>query len=71
MRPLIALILLGSIATSASAAGTDIRGLVDEQNGHTVISEQQHSTLSRPPISGSFSRYRYFGGAAGFGNWED
>ena len=69
MRPLIALILLGSIATSASAAGTDIRGLVDEQNGHTVISEQQ-STLSRPPIRRSFSRYRYFGrGAAGFGHW--
>jgi hypothetical protein len=69
MRPLIALILLGSIATSASAAGTDIRGLVDGQTGHTVISEQQ-STLSRPPISSSFSRYRYFGrGAAGFGHW--
>jgi hypothetical protein len=69
MRPLIALILLGSIATSASAAGTDIRGLVDEQTGHTVISEQQ-STLSRPPIRSSFSRYRYFGrGAAGFGHW--
>ena len=72
MRPLIALILLGSISTSASAAGTDIRGLVDNQTGHTVISEQQHSTLNRPPISASLSRYRYFGGgAAGFGNWED
>ena len=69
MRPLIALLILGSIVTSASAAGTDIRGLVDGQTGHTVISEQQ-STLSRPPISGSFSRYRYFGrDAASFGNW--
>ena len=54
MRPVIALLILGSIVTSASAAGTDIRGLVDGQTGHTVISEQQ-STLSRPPISGSFS----------------
>jgi len=69
MRPVIALLILGSIVTSASAAGTDIHGLVDGQTGHTVISEQQ-STLSRPPITGSFSRYRYFGrGAAGFGNW--
>jgi hypothetical protein len=69
MRPLIALLVLGSVATSASAAGTDIHGLVDAQTGHTVISEQQ-STLSRPPISGSFSRYRYFArGAADFGNW--
>ena len=69
MRSLIALLILGSIATSASAAGTDIRGLVDARTGHTVISEQQ-STLSRPPSSGSFCRYRYFGrGAASFGNW--
>ena len=68
MRPLIALLILGSIVTSASAAGTDIRGLVDGQTGHTVISEQQ-STLSRPPITDSFSRYRFFGrGAPGFGN---
>jgi hypothetical protein len=69
MRPVIALFILGSIVTSASAAGTDIRGLVDGQTGHTVISEQQ-SILGRPPITDSFSRYRYFGrGAAGFGNW--
>ena len=56
MRPVIALLILGSIVTSASAAGTDIHGLVDGQTGHTVISEQQ-STLSRPPISDSLSRY--------------
>jgi len=69
MRPIIALLILGSIVTSASAAGTDIRGLVDGQTGHTVISEQQ-SILSRPPITDSFSRYRHFGrGAASFGNW--
>jgi hypothetical protein len=69
MRPLIALLILGSIVTSASAAGTDIHGFVDGQTGHTVISEQQ-SQLSRSPISGTFSRYRYFGrGAAGFGRW--
>jgi hypothetical protein len=69
MRSLIALLVLGSIATSASAAGTDIRGLVDARTGHTVISEQQ-SMQRLPMSSGSFSRYRYFGrGAAGFGNW--
>jgi hypothetical protein len=50
MKPLIALLILGSIVTSASAAGTDIHGLVDGQTGHTVISEQQ-SQLSPPPIS--------------------
>ena len=44
MRPVIALLILGSIVTSASAAGTDIRGLVDAQTGHTVISEQQSTT---------------------------
>jgi hypothetical protein len=69
MRPLIALLILGSIVTSASAAGTDIHGFVDGQTGHTVISEQE-SQLSRPPFSGTFSRYRYFDrGAAGFGRW--
>jgi hypothetical protein len=55
MRPVIALLILGSIATSASAAGTDIHGLVDGETGHTVVSEQQ-SQLSRRPISGAFSR---------------
>jgi hypothetical protein len=69
MKPLIALLILGSIVTSASAAGTDIRGLVDGQTGHTVVSEEQ-SQLSPPPISDTFSRYRYFGrGAEGFGRW--
>jgi hypothetical protein len=69
MKPLIALLILGSIVTSASAAGTDIHGLVDGQTGHTVISEQQ-SQLSPPPLRDSFSRYRYFGrGAADFGRW--
>jgi hypothetical protein len=71
MRLLFALILLGSISTSASAAGTDIRGLVNDQTGHTVVSEQQ-SKPNRPPISGPFSRHRYFRrGAASLGNWED
>jgi hypothetical protein len=40
MKLLIALLILGSIATSASAAGSDIHGLVDAQTGHTVISEE-------------------------------
>jgi hypothetical protein len=69
MKPLIALLILGSIATSASTAGTDIHGLVDGETGHTVISEEQ-SQASRPPIGSAYSRYRYFGrGAAGFGRW--
>jgi hypothetical protein len=66
MKPLIALLILGSIATSASAAGTDIRGLVDGATGHTVVSEQHD--ISRPMISGTFSRYGSFG-RAGFGRW--
>ena len=44
MKPLIALLILGSIATSASAAGSDIHGLVDAQTGHTVISEEHQTT---------------------------
>jgi hypothetical protein len=70
MRPLIALVFFGSIATSALAAGSDIRGLIDDHAGHTVISEQE-SKLGRTPIGSSFARYRYFGrGAAGFGHWS-
>jgi hypothetical protein len=68
MKPLIALIILGSIATSASAAGTDMRGLIDGQTGHTVVSEQS------TPISGYQDAFThtggYFGrGSAGFGRW--
>ena len=66
MKPLITLLILGSIATSASAAGTDIHGLVNAQTGHTVISEQQ-STQDRPISSGTFSRYSR--DAASFGRW--
>jgi len=71
MKPLIALLTLGSITTSASAAGTDIHGLVDAQTGHTVISEE---TSNNQPISGYQNALRhtghYFGrGSAGFGHW--
>ena len=69
MRPLIALLILGSIVTSASAAGTDIRGLVDARTGHTVVSEQE-SIQSLPMSGGTFSRYWSFGrGTPGFGRW--
>jgi hypothetical protein len=70
MRPLIALVVLGSLATSASAAGTDIHEFVDVPNQiNPVVTQEQHP-YSRPTISGTFSRYRYFGrGSAGFGNW--
>jgi hypothetical protein len=71
MKLLFALMLLGSISTSASAAGSDIRGLVDYQTGQTVVREQQ-SNPNRPPIGRAFSHYRYFGrGAAGLAHWQD
>jgi hypothetical protein len=56
MRPVIALLILGSIVTSASAAGTDIRGLVDAQTSHTVISEQQ--SPQDVPMSNRICRLR-------------
>jgi hypothetical protein len=65
MKALIALLILASIATSASAAGTDMHLLTP-----AFSSQQQQSTPGRSAISGTFSRYRYFGrGAAGFGRW--
>jgi hypothetical protein len=68
MKPLIALLILGSIATSASAAGSDIHGLVDAQTGHTFISEQS-TQIGR--YQGAFTHAGgYFGrGSAGFGHW--
>jgi hypothetical protein len=69
MKPFIALLILGIIATSAAAAGTDIHGLIDARTGHTVVSEQE-SIQSLPMSSGTFSRYRNFGrGAFSFGRW--
>jgi hypothetical protein len=67
MKPLIALLVLGSIATSASA-GSDIHGFVDAQTGHTVISEQSTPISS---YQGAFTHAGgYFGrGGAGFGHW--
>ena len=68
MRPIIALLILGSIVTPASAAGTDIRGLVDGQTGQTVISEQSTPISS---YQGAFTHAGgYFGrGSAGFDHW--
>jgi hypothetical protein len=68
MKTTIALLILGNIATSASAAGSDIHGFVDAQTGHTVTSEQS------TPISGYQGAFThvggYFGrGGAGFGRW--
>ena len=70
MKPLAALLILGSIATSASAAGSDIHGLVDAKTGHTVVSEE---TSNNQPIIGHQNALRhaarYFGsGAAGLGH---
>jgi hypothetical protein len=66
MKPLIALLILGSIATSASASGTEMHEIANEH----AFQRQEQSTLSRPMISGTFSRYRSFGsGAAGLGRW--
>jgi hypothetical protein len=71
MKPLITLLILGSIATPASAAGSDNHGFVDAQAGRTVISEEKSSNQ---PTSGYQNALRhaghYFGrGAAGFGQW--
>jgi hypothetical protein len=68
MKPLIALLVLGSIATSASAAGSDIHKPVDAQTGHTVISERSTPISS---YQGAFTHAGgYFGrGSAGFGHW--
>jgi hypothetical protein len=63
MKALIPLLILGSIGTSASAAGTDMHLLTPE-----FSSQQQQSTPSRSATSGTFSRYQYLGrGAVGFG----
>jgi hypothetical protein len=65
MKPVIALLIVGSIVTSASAAGTEMHEIARE---HAF--QQQETTISRPMISGTFLRYRDFGrGAAGFGRW--
>jgi hypothetical protein len=65
MRPVIALLILGSIVTSASAAGTEMHEIASE---HAF--RQQELTQSPPIISGTLSRYRYVGGGAvGFGRW--
>ena len=48
MKALIALLILGSIGTSASAAGTDMHLLRP-----VFPSGQQHSTLSQSQISGT------------------
>jgi hypothetical protein len=71
MKPLIALLILGSIATSASAAGTDIQGFVDAQTGHTVISEEISSNQRISDYQNALRHAgQYFGrGAAGFGHW--
>jgi hypothetical protein len=68
MKPLIALLVLGSIATSALAAGTDIHEFANAQTGHTVIS-QQPTQISG--YQGAFTRAGgYFSrGSAGFGHW--
>jgi hypothetical protein len=68
MKTPIALLILGSIATSASAAGSDIHGFVDAQTGHTVTSEQSTSFNG---YQGAFTHAGgYFGrGSAGLGHW--
>jgi hypothetical protein len=46
MKSPVALLLLGSIATAASAAGSDIHGFVDAQTGRTGISVNTDQRLS-------------------------
>jgi hypothetical protein len=63
VRLTFALLLLGSLITSASAAGTDMHLLADPFPDAHASAQQQ----SRPPINAPFSRSRYFGrGRAGF-----
>jgi hypothetical protein len=71
MKPLVTLFILGSFATSALAAGTDIHVLVDAQAGGTVISQE---ISNKSPISAYQNALRpagrYFGrGATGLGHW--
>ena len=64
MKIVLALLIFGSIASSASAAGTEMHEVASEH-----ASPQQQST-SQPMIPGTFSRHRYLDGdAAGFGHW--
>jgi hypothetical protein len=67
MKPLIALLILGSIATSASAAASDLHGFVDAQKGRTGISEQSTPISS---YEGAFTHAgEYFArGGRGFGH---
>ena len=59
MRPVIALLILGSIVTSASAAGTEMHGIAEPPStteSTTVDPEQQHHSRYReltavPPAS--------------------
>ena len=66
MKTLIALVILGSIATAASAAGTDLHEMASEPQS---AQQQANSTAD---YGAAFTRTgRYFGrGAAGFGHWE-
>ena len=68
MRLGIAMLILGSTVTSASAAGTDIHGLVDAQTGHTIVSEEQ-STQNLPKRGGTSSPDSLGGRAVNFGYW--
>ena len=64
MKPLIALLILGSVATSAPAkGGTEMHEIANE---HSF----QQSTESPQTVRDAFSHHQYFGqGAAGFTRW--
>ena len=64
MKIVLALLISGSIASSASAAGTEMHEMASEH-----ASPQQQST-SQPMIPGTLARDRNFdGGAGGLGRW--
>jgi hypothetical protein len=64
MRLTFALLLLGSLITSASAAGTNMHEFASERVG----SQEQSSPT--PRFGETFAHQHYLGrGAAGFGRW--
>ena len=68
MRLTFALLLLGSLITSASAAGTDMHLLADPIPDAHASAQAQFQPTNR--LGEAFAHQHYLGpGAAGFGRW--
>lgn len=69
MRLTFALLLLGSLITSASAAGTDMHLLADPFPSAHASSQEQFLPTRR--FGETVAHQHYFGrGAAGLGRWD-